>query len=579
MRHQPTSPYSGLTIVLSQPSRHDLDARRLLSSKAGRFFWMDGIRSYPRRDSTLGSRSGNGSPGTPEQSAGSATYTGRYIPENCDVRTSDTVNEGLLSGTRGILLLGERAFKEWTANPIYSEYNLNEQRGCRIESSRFGSDVRILCSYSPQDCLDQQDYESRGHLNPEGASNKLEWGGVEDAKGEKVKHKGRTSRGNFRWWLRQDVGKLLALMDGTWAYHPESHYHIYPSSDDIIHELTTRKSQAFYLDIETDLHYNILCFSFGFDLRNIYCVPCLDWHYMPAYSCLGHIFRALAIAMRDNEVVCHNTLFDLFILAWKYGIGVGYSIYDTMFSHKRSWPEIEKSLGHAQSHLGWEPYHKSEGVFSHGSREQMMQLLAYNGKDIRATVIAREGLNAHARGIPGLADSISQANSQVRPDLIMMLTGMKVNETKRRAFIEENDRKMMQYLRIIRILTKGYEVLPSSSPSMVKYFHHLLGYPVVARTATGGPSLDKGAMMKLKQKAVNKPELYDNPVIDLALAYRSLGTRTGWMKFIGFPTPDRCSCYWDMAETFRKRSSQILDTYGQNMQNPTSKACELFEAD
>ncbi len=61
------------------------------------------------------------------------------------------------------------------------------------------------------------------------------------------------------------------------------------------------------------------------------------------------MLRALAVALRDNTVVIHNALFDLFVLAYRYGIPAPPNVYDTMLAHHRLFPEVEKSLGHCIS--------------------------------------------------------------------------------------------------------------------------------------------------------------------------------------------------------------------------------------
>lgn len=554
MRNFPKLRYSGLTIVLSNPSRYD--TTHLISAFAGTYFDEECLQPT----------------------------TNKYC---CDIRTSDTFAEGLLPDTRGILLLGERSFKEWTDPGRYSKYNLNEQRGCEIKAREPYSKITTVASFSPQDAVDFQNFEERLNESARASSYLFH---SEDTKDSDEKHKGNTARSNYRFWLKRDTKKILALMSGTFPFYAPSTYHLYPNSDSIINLLSNTRNQTLYLDIETDNDFNILCFSFSFDLIDIYCVPCLSYNYSCAYSCLGHIFRALCLAMNRNTVCCYNCLFDLLIIAWKYKLPVGKLIYDPMLTHHRCWPEVEKSLGHAMSHLTHEPYHKDLGIFSHGTKESEMQLLQYNGYDIRGMYIVKQELDKYSRTIPGLVESIEQVNASVRPDLINSLMGIKINTEKRKKIIEENDALMMQYLRIILILTGGIEVLPTSNKSCVNYFHNLLGYPVVARSRTiskktgeptNNPSLNEKAMLQLKLKAADKPELYDNPIIDLCLAYRGLSIQTGWLRFIDFPVEGRCSTNWKISgtETFRKSSTKLFGIWGQNLQNPTSRACEIFESD
>jgi len=94
---------------------------------------------------------------------------------------------------------------------------------------------------------------------------------------------------------------------------------------------------------------------------------------------------------------------------------------------------------------------------------------------------------------------------------------------------------MEQYLRIIRLLigpngikdvmgTSKSNAFPASNPQCVRYFHDILGYPVVARgkqrvDGTRHPSLAANAMYKLRLAN-------ENPVIDFSIAYRQVALET-----------------------------------------------------
>ena len=72
--------------------------------------------------------------------------------------------------------------------------------------------------------------------------------------------------------------------------------------------------------------------------------------------------------------------------------------------------------------------------------------------------------------------------------------------------------------------------MPGSNLQCVRYFHEMLGYPVVAKgketkDGTKNPSLGKKAMYKLRLK-------HDNPVIDICLAYRELQRESGSLNFL-----------------------------------------------
>ena len=125
MRHLPVNNYNGLTIVLSQPSRFDLKSKKLISGNAGYFF---------------------------ESEVLAPLKLDRY---ECDIRSSDTISEGIIFDTKCILLLGEPAFHQWTNG--YTEYKLSEQRGYPLAND---FNIATFSSFTPQDCCDIKDYES-----------------------------------------------------------------------------------------------------------------------------------------------------------------------------------------------------------------------------------------------------------------------------------------------------------------------------------------------------------------------------------------------------------------------------------
>src|SRR6266849_3706714 len=127
MRHLPQSNYCGLTIVLSNPSRFDIKEGKLLSGYAGIYLEQDCLNPL-----------------------GISKY-------ECDIRTSDTKSEGLLNKTKSILLCGNRSFTEWP-DKKYSSYSLGEQRGYLLESE---FRIPLIATFSPQDCMDIKDYESK----------------------------------------------------------------------------------------------------------------------------------------------------------------------------------------------------------------------------------------------------------------------------------------------------------------------------------------------------------------------------------------------------------------------------------
>lgn len=513
MRHTPRLKYSGLTIVLSNPSRND--KTELLSGIAGHYFQTQCLGE------TLS----------------------RYA---CDIRTSDTIMEGLLPETTGILLLGETAFKQWSSKE-YKDYSLNEQRGCPLMSN-FQS-IPAIASYFPQDAIDIVDHESR--LNPQ-EENDNPYGTDEEDSDEEddedsAKKKGRTKRSNYRFWLKKDTQKIIRGIRNDFAEYRSALLPIETriarsSSENIFFLRSIPAGENLYVDIETtvDGGYNMLCIGISTELSPVYVIPIFSFTRNLFYSVLDtcKIFREISSAISRCTTVMHNGYaFDLLVLAWRYGIGFGHDQYDTMIAGHRCFPEVEKSLGHMQSLWTWLPYHKDEGCFHPHSMDDQKRLWEYNAKDIHGMRVIKQNIDKYAKTIPGLQESIQQGNECIYPYVLASLSGILYEEDALKAIIAENDKLMTQYIRWINLI-KGKEykekLLPTSSQSCVNYFHNYLNYAIVGRSRT----VSKKTGKQLRNPSLNEKNLYklklrypQNILIDICIAYRRLKKETGSLGF------------------------------------------------
>jgi hypothetical protein len=499
MRSKPKLTYNGLTVVLSNPSRFDVKCSDLLSANGGQFF--------------------------------NACLRPEYNRAQCDIRIRED-KSALLPGTKCILLLGEDAMTTWL--PSLAGNTLGQCRGGCYEYEG----VPCIPSFYPQDCVDMKDYESEynSYSSNDGTDEKEEGD-------EKSKH-GRTQRKNFGFWLDTDIQNKVKyiLKNGVKPSAPaQPIYKIRPSSQEIIHELTNTKGKDFYLDIETDTNRNILCFQYAFADGDISVVPFVDHNYVWCYHNLDRIYHALAIALRDNVAIAHNGYgFDFMLLAMKYKLPIGSKCYDTMIAQHRIFPDTEKSLGHCMSMWTWEPFHKDESNFTYRTPDQCMQLWRYGAKDIHGLRLVHKAQLAFARRIPGMLASIESANAAIKPYITTILQGIRYDQDKVVATMKENDRLMSHYISFINELIgkdslsvlKGNSKssVAGSNPQCVKYFHGMLGYPVVGygkvkQDGTRGPSLGKENIFKLKLKV-------SNPVLDFIISYREVQTESGYLKFL-----------------------------------------------
>lgn len=494
LRHKPRFTYCGLTIILSNPSR--FDRLELLAGTCG--WWFNEKLLQPD-----------------------------YNKFQCDIRVKED-RSPLLDGTKCVLLLGEPAMQLWTGKTN----TIGEVRG----SVYIIDGVPHIASYMPVDVFDIVDHES--DINPLAQHTDDYEEDDEEGGDEKRKH-GFTSRKNYGFWLTKDVERVKHILEYGIPASTPVNYVTYPRQEEVEAILQDTKGKVLHYDKETDYELNTQCFSFGFDdAPAIYNVPCLLPDYSWAYTGLHKIWKALAVGIRDNCLVAHNGAnFDFFVLAHKLRIPIN-KVFDTMIAHHRCWPEQEKSLGHAMSHLTWLPFHKDTDA-PYSSLENARLKWEYCGRDVYGMKIAYKALLAYAKTIPGLMASIQQAMASIKPYLTTTLQGIEYRQDILTETMAENDRWMMQYHRMIGLLVgeqslpyvqgKSKSSMPGSNTQCCRYFHDLLGYPIIGygktkEDGTRSPSLGKKNLYKLRLSN-------ENPVIDLCLAYRETAKETGSLKF------------------------------------------------
>ena len=490
---------------MSNPSR--MDTHRLMSGNGGTM--MDGFCLRPEMNSMM-----------------------------CDIRLKDETAP-LLPDTKCLLILGEAAMHKYLPETLGN--TIHEMRGSLFHYKG----LPTICSYLPQDSVDlYKNYEKEN--NPLAMDYTPDDSVSEDGEEDEgdVKRHGKTKRTNYAFWLRADVRKCKQLIQSpsVGQSNRQPTYRIFPGSQEVIKILSETKGATLYFDIETDYEkQNLQCFAFSFDGQTIYSVPILDYFYKPAYPDYHLILRALAIAVRDNILVAHNgACFDFFVLAYKYKIAIN-KTYDTLIAMHRCFPDVEKSLGHCTSYWTWEKFHKDEDSHGYRTHEQMMARMRYCGKDVYTMYLIKTAIDKYAKTIPGLQLSIDDAMSCIRPYLIFTLQGIAVNESLVSEMCGENDRLMVQYNRLIEFFIgeeslkeirggKKLGMFAGSNKQCCKYFHDMLGYPVVAKGKPNvhgqqAPSLGKKALYKLALKV-------ENPVINLICAYRAVKKETSRLRFL-----------------------------------------------
>jgi len=172
LRNKPRLKYSGLTIVLSNPSRFDKTS--LLTASAGALFNNFCLR--------------------PE-----------FNSMQCDIRVSED-KSSFIEGTKCLMLLGERSLYDWL--PECLNKSLNECRG----GVYYIQGIPTIPSFYPQDAADIGKHEQ--HFNPldkeyDPGSDDYE---KEDSDSDSEKTLGRTRRSNYAFWLRADTNKCKRII-------------------------------------------------------------------------------------------------------------------------------------------------------------------------------------------------------------------------------------------------------------------------------------------------------------------------------------------------------------------------------
>lgn len=522
--------YSGLTIIMSAGSRFDRD--HLWSGHAGQYaeqcLLAGGNKAIHR-----------------------ATVEIRTISESAP----------LLEGTKLILLMGQDALRYYKP-----DVTLDEQRGSPFT---LNNGLPAIATYAPQDAQDRRNYFTEDEDEDDDAES-------ETAEG-KTTH-GRTRRRNWRFWMRQDIKKAVRLCTSP-LLRQNPNYIYYPDSGTIIRLLEGEKGKNFYFDIETDSQLQMTCFGFSLNEgKDIYVVPMLQTHQQPPayfYTDTHLLLRALAIALRDNTVVIHNAMFDLFVLVWRYGIPVCGRVFDTMLSHNRCYIEVEKSLGHVISFYTDLPYHKNEGVFEPRSTAQARQLYEYNGKDVYALTLLKPAIEIHAARL-GATESVEQVNRMVLPYLTMTLKGMRLDTERINAIVDYHTRHNQQVLRILRHCT-GQEFNPNSWQQVSRYLYGDEESPGLQIPKPKKDPTNEKTLLELLLK-------HDVPAIYCILKYRGNQKRISkaavkskkkeprywWGAQFAAPTTEpRLTCSWRLSgtTTMRLGSSKLLRQWGDNCQN------------
>lgn len=474
MRTPPTPPYNGITILLDKPSRFDLEAKpvpRLMSGQPHQ--WFDDEILYPK-----------------------------YRITNCDIRDLAEPISSILPGTKLFLLLGRK---------VAAKFNLSIDR--HGYPAKLFNTVPAVVAFPPQECCD--------HRNIEGDGDEEDEDPISD---RDIKDAAPTQRSNYRFWTKWHIRKQLynAYGPDDIPYSPtESAPDIitYPNLDKTAKILTSIRGEDLFLDIETSIIHRCLT-TIGLSSTSIwptvYVFPIYLYNGKRAYGNWQLLYRMLFCAIKNNQVVAHNSGFDLLVLRAFYKLPFPRLVYDTLRANHRCFPTIEKSLAHVIAQWTRQHYHKdvSTEVFNVDGQHKMWN---YNGRDVYNLKLIKDAQLHYAAQRPGLVESINEGNSEIIPYLSNSIQGLPIDLRQLAITHRELSNAQSVLARICAMLMGKPTFNPGSAQQCKAFFHDKLNYPVIARSDKPpfNPKLGKKELYQLLIKT-------NNPLIQAILRYRKI---------------------------------------------------------
>lgn len=338
----------------------------------------------------------------------------------------------------------------------------------------------VVATFAPIDCSEVMSHE------PE------PWEEENDDDKFSGKETAPTARGNFRFWAKYDIRKLL--LGERRAEYPRAKVMM---GDFAGHLRSIPAGAGVYIDIETHPSTEtVQCLAYALDEGPVYSVPIYD-HTGTAGVNLVQFWREWIKLMRRCTIIGHNVTFDTSFLGHYHAVPWSTNLADTMVQHHRSYPESEKSLAHVISFWINMAYHKdSAGTFSPRNYNQYTTLREYNVLDVAAT---RAVFQQQRLLRPDLIPSFDSANRSIEIYLRAGWTGFEFNENVRQAKIKVIDSKLAVLRRVFNNLT-GYEVLTTSPVQLADYLFTRLKLQPTHETDAGKPSTDAKALYSLTLK-------------------------------------------------------------------------------
>lgn len=213
----------------------------------------------------------------------------------------------------------------------------------------------------------------------------------------------------------------------------------------------------------------ITCIGFAESPTKAYVLPFLHASWSAEEEL--EIWEGLKMLLESEKVkkVCHNSLYELFVMAYTHGILIRGLVGDTMMQTWELYCELEKSLQFCASVYTKEPFYKDDRTST-----DPKTLHIYNGKDCCVTYEIWGLMNKELK-----ASSLAHYKFNlelVDPVVWMQLRGISKDVEKSRKMLKEEEETIERGHQMLESLV-GYKVNPASPKQVAELLYDKMGLP------------------------------------------------------------------------------------------------------
>jgi uracil-DNA glycosylase family 4 len=332
--------------------------------------------------------------------------------------------------------------------------------------------------------------------------------------------------------------------------------------------ILSKKTIAF--DIEGGVHRGgITCYSLADSLSHSFVVP-FSFGTESIWSEQEEmiLWQLTAKILSDEKIpkILQNSLYDRFVMAYSHGITVRGVVDDTMLKHWEMYCEMEKGLGFLTSIYTKHPFYKDER-----KNPDKRSFWTYSATDSAVTYEINDVLTARLKGAS--LDHYRFNMQMLEVMLSMQLQGIAFDKNKCSRRVQELNNTVESQQELLNIMA-GQDLNVNSPKQMKEFVYGKLKLPPVIKRATGKPTADYEALLKLAKK-------HNMPVLNHCLNVRSLRKRISLLNSLTTDPDGRIRCSYNIVGTDTGRIScyESVSGSGTNLQTIPKPDRDLFIAD